>query len=162
MEIRFNYNKTKIIFNFIVSLILVSSLLVLFVSPIKKSGYFFIGVIFVITFQLVYNNVRSFIRFLGHKPAVILTDQYYIDYLNNIKFPWSEIETVKIKSYWAGRFLLFDIKNKSVIFSQISNPIMKLLIQFESFVSKANYKTNISNIDSSDEIFENIINRLKK
>ena len=102
-----------------------------------------INIIFILLFYSAsINSTRAFINFLRHKPAIILTPQYYQVNFLNIKIEWGNIKTVGI-CFFRGPFLSFLVNTPSKIYKQFNDPGNRINLFFNSKLVKGDYFTAI-------------------
>jgi hypothetical protein len=79
--------------------------------------------------EVFYNNFRNFYRCLKKLPAIELDENYFIDYMNNTKIKWKNIEKIEIMNRKGITFINFDLanKNKIIYFKQFKNPVTRYI-----------------------------------
>jgi len=76
--------------------------------------------------------VRCFRAFLSGEPALELTDDYYIDNVENIKLSWSDISRIWIlenKNY----FLKVALVDNSIIYKKVKSPIWRCVFRMNNW-----------------------------
>jgi hypothetical protein len=157
---KISYHPINVWINFIIILCfyITPIFIVLFMVP-KPSGLIFTVLLLIIAGKPSFMIIKSFFRFLNKKPAIELTEEYYIDHLNMVKIRWSNITNVGSNNFGQWTFLSFDLVDKSIFYQQIQNPIQKLLLKLETFLTKISMKTNISLVDGNNkEIYWTVYN----
>jgi hypothetical protein len=161
MEDQFGYRRWRIIFNELLALVQAACVVYLFVLSSNLGAYAITAAFFIIPFPFSYKNSRSFIRMINNKPAIEVTDLYFIDHLNGVRLLWSEIKKVDI-IFYRYQFLAIELVDISVFLQQIKNPVYRSMLRVEAFLSRKAYKINLSLVANPDELLPKMRAKLNR
>ncbi|MEG0918213.1 MAG: hypothetical protein RSF68_14485, partial [Myroides sp.] len=68
---------------------------------------------------------------INNQPAITLTDQYFINHINNTKIHWKNIDKVRKASGGSQDLIKFALRNRKIYAEQIKEPIDKLFYFLE-------------------------------
>jgi hypothetical protein len=142
--------------------VLTAAILILFSFGLSHSiqHHKTIGIYFCIAWLLVFFYpatiyIKTFIAFVLKKPAIVLTKDFYRDNVQNIIIPWGEIKDIRITTLKVS-FLTIAVKNNSVIYKQVQNPIKKFFMWSNTFSGKP-LMTNLSLLKGKNKDILNIV-----
>jgi len=82
-----------------------------------------IGIVSVRSIQKIFRNLQ---RSINNQPAITLTDQYFINHMNNTKIHWKNIDKIGM-AFASGYYLIkLVLRNRKIYAEQIKEPIDKL------------------------------------
>ncbi|MBS7787636.1 hypothetical protein KIH23_10035 [Flavobacterium sp. CYK-55] len=158
MKVDYNYKNVWTNFSGIVIFFIIPLTIVMIKSP-KPASVIFTTILLLIFGSSIYMFIKSFIRSLNKLPAIELTEEFYIDNLNGVKIPWSNVISVGTINLGMWSFLSLDLSDNSIFYKQIENPIQSLLFRFETLLTGTSMKTNISLVDGKNEdVFWKVFN----
>lgn len=127
IHIQFSYSLFNLWFHSIIKILMVSiSVIVLCLVDKQPLGFIFgvtIGIVSVRSIQQIFRNLH---RSINNQPAITLTDQYFINHMNNTKIHWKNIDKVEMASGGAQDLIRFVLRNRKIYVEQIKEPIDKL------------------------------------
>lgn len=112
------------------------ALIFLFAFHFLAIGLFFIdnqpvGTIFG-TLMLVFSikstqlTLRNLYRSLAKKPAIEITEQYFVNHMNNTKIHWKNIDKTERASGRSYSLIKFTLRNRKSYVEQIKEPMRKI------------------------------------
>jgi len=132
IQIQFSYLPLNLWFHSIIKILMVSVLVVvLCLVDNQPLGFIFgitIGMVSVRSIQQIFRNLQ---RSINNQPAVTLTDQYFINHMNNTKIHWKNIDKVERASASGYDIIKFVLRNRKIYDEQIKEPIDKLFYFLE-------------------------------
>lgn len=160
-EIKYNYKKGVVIFNFIIAIIVLIALGLLLSISQKAEVYVLIGLALITLGSAILGMIKAFLDMISGNHPIEITSAAFIDNIKGVRIPWSEISDIRIKKYPFGFYLTMKVKNENVLSKQF-NPVSKLIHKLESRVTGDSHKTNISIVAiSNDEIRKEIVSKVK-
>ena len=154
-----SYNPFQTWFNFILVIVIFFIPIIFLIYKVtNEKGLIFVLILLLSFGFFCFKMLINFYRFILKKPAIELTNEFYFDNLNNIKIDWRNISDIELKKYKNWTFITFNLKDKTQVFNQIKNPILKLIYRIESTLSSKNWKTNISLVKGKKQEIFNTIN----
>src|SRR5690554_6625058 len=69
----------------------------LFLVDKQPLGFIVGTLIFIILYKIIFNTIRNLHRSITKKPAVEITDEYFINHMNNTKIHWKNIDKILFK-----------------------------------------------------------------
>jgi len=90
--------------------------------------YFFIGATFIalILLPFIYLSIKCFINYLKNQPAILLTKDYYVDNIENVKLSWTDIKNIWTITFRSS-FLKVTVVDNAIVYRQATNPIWKFV-----------------------------------
>src|SRR5690606_12666121 len=95
-----------------------------------------VGIIFG-TLMLVFSikstqmTLRNLYRSFAKKPAIEITEQYFVNHMNNTKIHWKNIAKIERASGRSYSLIKFTLRNRKNYVSQIKEPVIKILYLLE-------------------------------
>ena len=127
IQIQFSYSPFNLWFHSIIKILMVSILVVvLCLVDNQPLGFIFgitIGMVSVRSIQQIFRNLN---RSINNQPAITLTDQYFINHMNNTKIHWKNIDKVEMASARSFTILKLTLFNRKIYEEQVKEPIDKL------------------------------------
>lgn len=127
IQIQFSYSPFNLWFHSIIKILMVSILVIVLCLVDKQPlGFLFgitIGMVAVRSIQQMFRNLQ---RSINNQPAVTLTDQYFINHMNNTKIHWKNIDKVRKASGGSQDLIKFALRNRKIYTEQIKEPIDKI------------------------------------
>jgi len=128
---------------------------ILLLSSEKIIGIILGLVLIIIFLKKVLNIIRNLCRSVAGKPALEITDQYFINHMNKTKIHWKNINKIKRVSVRGYESLDFELNNRKNYIAQIKDPVEKIL--FILAPSKLPIRVIISYIrGDNDKIYQEI------
>lgn len=117
------------------------ALIFLFAFPLFTIYLFFIdnqplGIIFgtlmlVFSIKITQLTLRNLYRNFTKKPAIEITEQYFVNHMNNTKIHWKNIEKIERASGRSHNLIKFTLRNRKSYVEQIKEPMSKILYLLE-------------------------------
>jgi len=127
----------------------------LFLVDKQPLGFIVGTLIFIILYKNIFNTIRNLHRSITKKPAVEMTDEYFVNHMNNTKIHWKNI--IKIKQYSASGYELirFDLRDRKNYIRQVKDPIYKFIFLLAPDITYIH--TNLSYLKGNNyKIYEEI------
>lgn len=125
--IQFSYSPFNLWFHSVMKiLIILFYVIALCLIDKQPLGFIFgitIGMVSVISIKKTFRNLQ---RSINNQPAITLTDQYFINHMNNTKIHWKNINEMKNASGGGYNSIKFVLRNRKIYADQIKEPIDKL------------------------------------
>jgi hypothetical protein len=104
------------------------SFLTVYLFLIEKQPFgFIIGILMIIIlYKNIINSIRNLYRSIIKKPAIEITDEYFINHMNKKKIHWKSIDKILFTNIRGYGFMKFNLKNRTNYINQIKDPINKL------------------------------------
>jgi hypothetical protein len=83
-------------------------------------------------------------------PAILLNDNELVDNVVGISINWEDIEDIRISGI-SKPFLSITLKNKEKFFSDITNPIKRVLLKLIFLISPGDVSINLAMVTGSNE-----------
>lgn len=132
IHIEFSYSPFNLWFHSIIKILMVSILVIVLCLVDKQPlGFIFgitIGMVSVRSIQQIFRNLQ---RSINNQPAVTLSDQYFINHMNNTKIHWKNITYIGLRSEGSITNLKLKLFNRKIYSDQIKEPIDKLFYFLE-------------------------------
>lgn len=122
----------------------------LFLIEKQPFGFIVGTLIFLIFIKNILNSIRNLHRSITKKPAIEITDEYFVNHINNTKIHWKNINEINLSGAGLYEAIRFDLRNRKNYISQIKYPFDKFFfilapnvanIQFPLiFIKGNNYK----------------------
>jgi hypothetical protein len=142
-ETQLKYHPLNVTLHFFIGLFFFGLMATILIqTPNKLAGIVFMTILMLLAGPVNLSFIKCFLRMLNKKSPLILTNEYYIDNINNIKIKWQEITNVGSANIGQWTFLTFNLTDNSIFFRQIKNPIYNLLFRLEYLLTKTSLKTN--------------------
>lgn len=124
----------------------------------KRPFFIIVGIIFVsVLWKSFQNIIKNLYRNILNKPAIELTEEYFIDHVNNAKINWKNIKKMNMINLQGHVYVNFDLKDRESYFKQIDNPIKKIIFKLPD-TEKVFIKTELSLVEGKNEEIYNQIN----
>lgn len=114
-----------------------------------------IGIVSVRSIQKAFRNLQ---RSINNQPVVTLTDQYFINHMNNTKIHWKNIDKVENTSASGYYSIKFVLRNRKIYAEQIKEPIDKLYYFLEP--NGKSVRIPLHYIKGNNDKIYNIVNDL--
>jgi|SRR5690554_1928456 len=82
--------------------------------------------VFTLCIKNIVNTIRNLKRGLTKKHAIEITDEYFVNHMNNTKIHWNTIDEISLKNRKGYSVIEFNLKNRKNYINQIKDPINKL------------------------------------
>ena len=143
--------------NFIVAIGGLILLIILATQIHTTAAILFIIVLLAIGGQAMFMFIKSFFLFVSKKPALILTNECFIDNSMSIRIPWIDINAVSIYKFNGRAFLAFDLVDNSIIYRQVLNPMQNIFLRLNAALTKKSFMTSLSFLKGDNAgIFETV------
>src|SRR5690606_33382042 len=86
----------------------------------------------IILYKNIINSIRNLYRSIIKKPAIEITDEYFINHMNKTKIHWKSIDKILFTHIRGDGFMKFNLINRTNYINQIKNPITKLFFTLAS------------------------------
>lgn len=126
-------------------------LIAIFIINKQPFGFIIGALIFIVFYKNILNTIRNLYRSITNKPAIEITDEYFINHMNNTKIHWKNIKKISLSGGGLTQAIRFDLKNRKNYIEQVKNPFDKFFyilapdvanIQFAlMFIEGNNHKT---------------------
>lgn len=133
------------------------SFLTVYLFLIEKQPFgFIIGILMIIIlYKNIINSIRNLYRSIIKKPAIEITDEYFINHMNKTKIHWKSIDKILFTNIRGYGFMKFNLKNRKNYINQIKDPIKKLFFTLAPDIIIV--RTNISYVKGNNyKIYEDI------
>ncbi len=142
-----------------ISIIKISCFLVFIIALFliyKQPFGFIVGtLIFIVFYKNIINTIRNLHRSATKKPVIEITDEYFVNHINNTKIHWKNINKISLSGGGLYQAIRFDLRNRKKYINQIKNPVHKFFFILAPDV--ANIQFGLSYIKgNNDKIFEEI------
>lgn len=87
--------------------------------------------VFTLCIKNIVNTIRNLKRGLTKKPAIEITDEYFVNHMNNTKIHWKNIEKIERASGRSHNLIKFTLRNRKSYVEQIKEPMSKILYLLE-------------------------------
>jgi len=159
------YNKLNVILYFSLGIVFYFSIIVLMLLTATKLIHFIFPLILILIGGYFYYRIsKAVLHIIVRKPMIEFTNEEYIDNFNGVKVNWKDIQLLSFENGKAP-FVVFDLKQNSLFYNQITNPLKRLFYKFEAYSGKS-FRTNIRFAEGKNsEIYEEIkkvYNKAKK
>ena len=105
----------------------------------------------------MYTFIKSFLFFITNKPAILLTNNQFIDNTSGKKLFWSDITKIETYLFQGRTFLAISVTQNSIIYRQTLNPFQNLMLRLNALITKKSLMTNFSFLKGENkEIFKTI------
>ena len=101
-------------------------------------------------------RIKNLYRNFKKQPALVLTDDYLFDHINNIKICWSNIVTIDIISIRGNTFVRYILRDKKKYSEQLEGLYTKIMFNFPD-PDSLSIKTELSLIKGKNEEIYNQI-----
>jgi len=156
---KISYSPFNTIFNFLVAVGFFILLIILLIQIHTTAGTIFVLILLAIAGQGMFTFVKSFVLFTLKQPAIILTQEYFVDNSMGIKIRWTDMNAISVYNFNGRVFLAFNVTDNSIIFRQVLNPIQNVFLRINAALSKKSFMTNFSVLKGkSSEIFDVVSN----
>lgn len=156
-KIQFPYNILRLWLDSIIKLFVIIGITVSLFLIEKQPFGIIIGILFILIFtKHTIKAIKNLYRSLLKYPAVELTEECFIDHLNDKKIYWQNIKKINIALRRDGNtYLNFDLKNRENYIRQVNNPIEKFFFKIAPDVGYI--QTNISFVKGNNyDIYEQV------
>ena len=151
------YSPLNTAVNFIVAIGGLILLTILATKIHTVAAIVFIIVLLVIGGQGMFMFIKSFFLFVSKKPAIVLTQECFIDNSMGIKIKWADVNAISIYKFNGRPFLAFDLVDNSIIYRQVLNPIQNIALRLNAAWSKKSFMTSLSFLKGDNiGIFETV------
>lgn len=156
MEKQFSYFLFHICFFSIIKIsCFIFFVVALFLIDKQPFGFIVGTLIFLILRKSILNSIRNLYRSITKKPAIEITDEYFVNHMNNTKIHWKNINKISLSGGGLYQAIRFDLRNRKKYISQIKNPVHKFFFILAPDV--ANIQFGLGYIKgNNDKIFEEI------
>lgn len=147
----FYYHPFTVIINALITVcFFVMPIIYLLFFERQIAGYAFVLLMTVFS-QSAYQQLNGLYRFTLNKPVIELTNDYYIDYISSVKIRWKDINCLKESGFDGWSFLEISMYENQLFFTQIRNPIHRVVLKSVAWSSNYTFRTNISFVNGDNE-----------
>ena len=139
---KINYSKINVMLYFFGGILFYVSPIILLLQNVTKFLSFILPLMLLLIGGYFYFRItKAFLNMIVNKPMIEFTNEEFIDNLNGVKVRWKDI---KLLSFEDGKapFVIFDLNQNSLFYSQITNPLKLLFYKFEAYYGRS-FRTNI-------------------
>jgi len=103
----------------------------LFLIDNQPVGIIFGTLMLVFSIKSTQLTLRNLYRSFAKKPAIEITEQYFVNHMNNTKIHWKNIAKIERASGRSYSLIKFTLRNRKNYVSQIKEPVIKILYLLE-------------------------------
>lgn len=103
----------------------------LFFIDNQPVGITFGALMLVFSIKSTQLTLRNLYRSFAKKPAIEITEQYFVNHMNNTKIHWKNIDNIERASGRSHSLIKFTLRNRKSYVEQIKEPMRKILYLLE-------------------------------
>lgn len=158
-DYQFSYYSLKLWIDSIVTIVIFSSITLLLVwNRFQPYGIILTLIIWRVIWSHFYCTVNNLYRQLTGKPAIQLTEKYFIDHINRKKIDWKNITGMRLTNLKGSTFVCFDLKDLESYVKESRSLMDKFLYKLNLHPEEIFVKTELSLVYGKNEVIFNEIN----
>lgn len=162
-NLQFPYYSTKLLIDSLIFLTLFSALLLgTILHKNQPFGIFLAIFLLGLAGRNFKKRIKNLFRNFKKQPALVLTDEYLFDHINNIKIHWSNIVAMDTTSIRGNTFVRYILRDNKKYSEQLDGLYAKILFDFPD-PDNLSIKTELSLIKGKMKKFTiRFINSIRK
>jgi hypothetical protein len=155
-DIKIYFSPLHTTMNFIIAIGFWCLIIILLQNPHRTNAIIFVAILLLIS-NGMYTFIKSFLFLITNKPAILLTNNQFIDNTSGKKLFWSDITKIETYLFQGRTFLAISVTQNSIIYRQTLNPFQNLMLRLNALITKKSLMTNFSFLKGENkEIFKTI------
>lgn len=156
-NLQYSYFPTKLWVDSLLFLIVFSGLTLLFIlSSNQPLGIIIALILLIVTGRHFRKTIKNLYRNFKKLPALELTEDYFIDHINDVKIRWTYIIKVDLISLRGNTFVRFILRDKEKFSKQLKGLLAKIMFKLPDPDNLA-IKTELSLLKGKNEDIYNQI-----